>query len=195
MEIQREYPVVRVKLWDGSEPWLITRYEDFRNMVTDPRLASDSDRPGYPHISAGLAARRGHVKTFISMDDPEHAAQRRLLMPDFTATKARAMRPRIQRIVDDLIDGMLAGPRHADLVSAFALPVPSLVICELLGVPYADRAFFQRVARTNNSRASTAEEATEATAELTAYLSALVDMKNADPGDDIISRLAVDICG
>jgi cytochrome P450 len=193
--LQAEKPVSRVKLWDGSTPWLVTRYDDVRALLSDPRISADGDRPGYPHVSAGSAARRTRFKAFISMDDPEHAAQRRLLTRDFMIRKVEALRPRIQRIVDELIDALLAGPKPADLVTAFALPVPSLVICELLGVPYADRAFFHRVSKTIIARDTGAEDAVRATRELVDYLGDLVEKKAADPGDDLLSRLAVEQFG
>ena len=81
------------------------------------------------------------------MDDPEHARLRRMVTGTFTIRRVEALRPSIQRIVDERIDALLAGPRPVDLVQAFALPVPSLVICRMLGVPYADHDFFQRRAR------------------------------------------------
>jgi cytochrome P450 len=88
-----------------------------------------------------MAERRKQAQTFITMDDPEHARLRRMVTAPFAIKRVEAMRPGIQRIVDDLIDEMLAGPKPVDLVQAFALPVPSLVICQLLGVPYADHDF------------------------------------------------------
>ena len=78
------------------------------------------------------------------MDDPEHARLRRMVAGTFTVRRIEALRPAHPQIVDDLISDLLAGPRPADLVSRFALPVPSLVICHLLGIPYADHDFFQR---------------------------------------------------
>ncbi|MFD2415115.1 cytochrome P450 [Amycolatopsis pigmentata] len=189
--LQREQPVSRVRLWDGSTPWLVTRYDDVRAVLAGTRTSSDTEHPGYPHPTPGIAARRRRFKAFINMDDPEHAARRRLLTGDFLVKKMEALRPRIQRIVDEKIDDLLSRPQPADLVKAFALPVPSLVICELLGVPYADRAFFHRVSKKLISRESTAEESLAATEELLAYLGELVDKKNKEPGDDLISRLTV----
>jgi cytochrome P450 len=188
---QREAPISRVTLWDGSTPWLITRYEDVRAVLADPRVSANSELSGYPHASEGLAARRNHSKSFIAMDDPEHAAQRRLLTSDFMVRKMEALRPRIQNIVDGLIDDLLAGPRPADLVKEFALPVPSLVICELLGVPYADRDFFHRLSRTMVARESTPAESVAAVQEMNGYLGDLVEKKSAEPGQDVLSRLAV----
>ncbi|UOZ10278.1 cytochrome P450 [Amycolatopsis sp. WQ 127309] len=194
-ELQRDEPVSRVKLWNGSTPWLVTRFEDVRTILRDPRVSADSDRPGYPHQSAASAARRNRVKSFINMDGAEHAAQRKLLTGDFLVKKMEALRPAIQRIVDDLIDDLLAGPRPVDLVPAFALPLPSLVICELLGVPYEEREFFQDITKVMISMDAAPEEAVKATDELLAYLSRLVEKKAASPGDDVLSRLAVSQLG
>ncbi|MEC3982255.1 cytochrome P450 [Amycolatopsis sp. H20-H5] len=190
--LQAEAPISRVELWDGSQPWVLTRYDDVRAMLSDPRISVDSDQPGYPHVSAGSAARRGRAKSFINLDDPVHAAQRRLLTSDFMVKKMELLRPRIQEIVDKLIDDMLAGPRPADLVEAFALPLPSLVICELLGVPYADRGLFHRISKTIISRFSTPEASVAATDELLGYLGALVEKKAVEPAGDLLSRLAVE---
>ena len=183
-------PVSRVRIWDGSEPWLFTRYEDVRALLTDPRVSADPDRAGYPAQTPGIKARRSRFKSFIGMDDPEHAAQRRLLTGDFMVKKIQGMRPRIQQIVDELLDELLAGPKPADLVQAFALPVPSLVICELLGVPYADRDFFHRCSKVLVSREATAEQSLAAAEELLDYLARLVEKKIDDPADDVLSRLA-----
>ncbi|MFD2491474.1 cytochrome P450 [Amycolatopsis jiangsuensis] len=188
----REEPVSRVQIWDGSEPWLFTRYDDVRAVLADPRVSSDSQKDGYPQQSPGIKARRTRARSFISMDDPDHAAQRRLLTGDFMVKKVERLRPRIQKIVDDLIDEMLAGPKPADLVQAFALPVPSLVICELLGVPYADRAFFHRVSKVLVAKDATPEQSLTALEELLGYLGELVEKKLTDPGDDVLSRLAVE---
>ena len=96
----------------------------------------------------GPAASGASPISFILMDDPEHARLRRMVTAPFAIKRVEAMRPAVQKIVDDLIDDMLAGPKPVDLVEAFALPVPSLVICELLGVPYADHDFFQDNSKT-----------------------------------------------
>jgi cytochrome P450 len=126
------------------------------------------------------------------MDDPEHARLRRMVTGAFTVRRIEGMRAGIQRIVDDLIDEMLAGPSPADLVTAFALPVPSLVICQLLGVPYADHDFFQRTSRTLINRNTPAETAREAQDELLAYLDDLIERKLAEPGEDLLSRVGAE---
>ncbi|WP_433253808.1 cytochrome P450 [Streptosporangium sp. CA-135522] len=187
-----EAPISRVRLWDGSTPWMVTRYADARAVLADPRVSVDVAQPGFPHTNAVSKARDAQMKTLMQMDAPEHTAQRRLMTADFMIKRMEALRPRIQQIVDDLIDEMLAGPNPADLVEAIALPVPSLVICELLGVPYADRAFFQRVAGALVMDEGDPAQAMAASEELNVYLDALVAEKNAEPGDDVLSRLAVE---
>ena len=190
--LRAENPVSRVRLWDGSHPWLITGYADQRAVLADHRFSADVRRPGFPHITAASAARRKHSRSFISMDEPEHGRYRKMLTSTFMIKRVEALRPKIQRIVDDLIDGMLAGSPPADLVAAFGLPVPSLVICELLGVPYGDHEFFQRCSRVLISSRTTPEKAVATGDELKAYLVRLLDDKNAEPADDLLSRLVVD---
>lgn len=190
--IQEDQAVTRVRIWDGSTPWVVSGYDNARAVLADPRVSADSGLPGYPAPSAGVAAGRRKSRSFISMDDPEHAVQRRMLTPSFMVKKMEALRPRIQGIVDGLIDDMLAGPRPADLVHAFALPVPSLVICELLGVSYEDHDYFQNVSRKLVSRDTTAEELGPLMDEFLAFLGKHVDSKADDPGDDLISSLVVD---
>ncbi|SFJ40389.1 cytochrome P450 [Amycolatopsis regifaucium] len=187
-----EDPVSRVELWDGETPWLVTRHEDVRTVLADPRVSVDATLPGFPHTNAVSKARDTTMKTLMQMDAPEHTTHRRVLAPEFTLGKMEALRPRIQRIVDDLIDRMLDGPKPVDLVTAFALPVPSQVICELLGVPYADRGFFHDVARTLVMDEADPGRAMAASEELNAYLERLVTGKNAEPGEDLLSTLAVE---
>ncbi|SEH03250.1 Cytochrome P450 [Nonomuraea solani] len=185
-------PVSRVRLWDGGTAWLVTGHADVRALLADPRAGVDVSQPGFPHTNAVSKARDAQMKTLMQMDPPEHTTHRRRLIADFTVRRIEALRPGIQRIVDDLIDGLLAGPNPADLVEAFALPVPSLVICELLGVPYADRAFFQRVAGELVMDEGDPARAMAASEELNDYLERLVELKSAEPGDDVLSRLAVE---
>jgi cytochrome P450 len=183
--------VSRVRLWDGNTPWLVTGYDEQRAVLADKRFSSDTSKAGYPHVTAASKARNQGFRSFIVMDNPEHDVFRRMLTKNFMIKRVEAMRPRVQRIVDDLIDGMLTGPKPVDLVQAFALPVPSLVICDLLGVPYADHDFFQRCSTKMLSRAASLEESAAASNELRDYLLRLVDTKDAEPAEDMISDLVV----
>jgi cytochrome P450 len=190
--LRSDGPLHRVRLRDGSTPWLVTRYAEQRALLSDPRVSADAAREGYPSQSEAFRARRNRVLGFISMDDPEHARLRRMVTGAFTVRRIEEMRPGIQHVVDELIDDMLAGPNPADLVTAFALPVPSLVICQLLGVPYADHDFFQRTSRTLINPSTPAEASQEAQDELLAYLDHLIERKLADPDGGLLSRVAAE---
>ncbi len=186
--LQDETPLARVRLADGSTPWLVTRYAEQRALLADPRISSDAGNPGYP--SGVQRMQGGSPISFILMDDPEHARQRRMVTAAFTIKRVAAMRPTVQGIVDDLIDAMLAGPKPVDLVDAFALPVPSLVICALLGVPYADHEFFQANSKVMIRRDAEPEERAAGHRALIGYLDDLMGEKLARPADDLLSGLA-----
>ncbi|WP_329331298.1 cytochrome P450 [Streptomyces sp. NBC_00663] len=190
-ELQSEGPLVKVRLWDGSESWLVTRYAEQRALLGDPRVSADTDRPGYP-TKASAEAGEGKL-SFIMMDDPEHARQRRMVTAPFAVKKIEALRPKVQKIVDGLIDDLLAGPKPVDLVDAFALPIPSLVICELLGVPYEDHDLFQENTKTMVRTTATPEERGAATREMAGYLAGQIGKRITEPQDDMLSGIAARI--
>ncbi|AEK39386.1 cytochrome P450 [Amycolatopsis mediterranei S699] len=188
-ELREAGPVHRVTLQSGQEAWAVTRLEDVRQLLTDPRFSSDRFNPGFPILTkTGRPQRRRFTASLINMDPPEHGAARREVVGEFTVKRMKALQPRIQQIVDEHIDAILAGPKPADLVSALALPVPSLVICEQLGVPYADHEFFQVRSSTLLNREVTQEARVQAVEELQNYLDELVTAKEADPTDDLLGR-------
>ncbi|QKW25915.1 cytochrome P450 [Streptomyces seoulensis] len=191
-ELRSSAPISRVRIWDGTSPWLITRYDHVRALLGDPRVSADPAHGGYPHRNAAMRARERDQRTFITMDDPEHARLRRMVTGPFAIRKMEALRPSVQRLVDDQIDAMLAGPNPADLVTALALPVPSLVICRLLGVPYGDHDLFQRNTQVIVRRTSTPEEVVGATRALTDYLDDLLIVKRKHPEDDLLSTLVTE---
>jgi cytochrome P450 len=139
-----------VALLDGRTTWVVTDFEQARAVLSDRRFSSDRFRHGSlfsdvsDEVRKQLLDERGRAGSFISMDPPEHSRYRKLLTATFTVRRMRQLTPRIFDIVTEHIDAMLAAGTSADLVAAFALPVPSLVICELLGVPYAERREFQQ---------------------------------------------------
>jgi cytochrome P450 len=189
-QLLADEPVSRVRIWDGSTPWLFTRYADQRAILADPRFSADPAHSGYPDQGASFAARRAESSSFINMDNPDHDRYRRMLTRAFTIKRVEGMRPRIQAIVDGLIDDMVAAGPPADLVRDFALPVPSLVICELLGVPYADHDFFQQRSKVLVAKDVDPADSVAAMRDLKGYLSALVERKMAEPTDDVLGHLA-----
>ncbi|WP_328978060.1 cytochrome P450 [Streptomyces canus] len=191
MKLHAEEPVSRVRLWDGSVHWLVTRYEDQRALYGDPRLSVDTTRPGFPYLNEAFRETAAkNPPSFLNMDDPDHARIRRMVTGAFAVKRIEAMRPAVQRMTDELIDAMLAGPKPVDLVEALTLPLPSLVICELLGVPYEDHDFFQANSKVGLRRDVTAEAVRAAFGEIYQYLSGQIDAKLADPADDMLSELA-----
>ncbi|WNI14399.1 cytochrome P450 [Actinacidiphila sp. ITFR-21] len=185
-----EHPVTRADLWDGSSCWLLTGHQDVRTVLRDPRFSADATHPGFPFLNAGRKVLTSRHPSFIRMDDPEHARLRRMLTADFMVKRIEALRPEIQRLTDDLLDRMTEGRQEADLVAGFALPLPSIVICSMLGVPYEDHAFFQERSRIMLDQASAPERIEQAQDELLRYLARLADTKATAPDDSILGRLA-----
>ncbi|MFF1357377.1 cytochrome P450 [Streptomyces sp. NPDC058297] len=204
-EAARKGPVTRAVLPDGSPCWLITGYREVRSVLADARFSADARTPGFPFLSAAQRQLATERPSFIRLDDPEHARLRRMVTKDFLVRRVEELRPDIQRIVDEAIDafeathtkGQSSDPVRdfvrgsvRDLVTDFALPVPSLVICLMLGVPYEDHDVFQRLSRTLLDNTATEAEVTGAHRGLTGYLAGLAEQKAREPGDDILSRLA-----
>jgi cytochrome P450 len=181
----RETGGLRRVSWEGHEAWAVSRYEDVKVALTDPRISADVVE------QQGTADHHGGVmpKVFPRMDDPEHAVLRRMLTKDFTVRRINAMRPEMQMLAHGFIDAMVAGGSPADLVPAYALPVPSMVICLLLGVPYDDHDFFQECTSVSMSRTATEDEKLAANGRIFGYLYELVARKEREPDDALISRL------
>ena len=188
-ELRRHEPATRVRLWDGSEAWLVTRYDDVREVLADRRFSSDMNKPGFPLHGAGVAATRQKHRTFLNMDDPEHNAHRRMLTRDFMVKRVEQLRPRIQEHVDALLDEFARRPQPADLVTGLALPVTSGMISELLGVPYEDHDFFQSRTGLLVSGDADVEESLYAYEELRDFFRELIGRKRRSPGSDVISHL------
>lgn len=190
LDLAERGPLTRVRSWDGRTPWAVIGHAEQKTLLGDSRLSAEFTHPGFPSpVALPPGAHQGLDLGFVGMDDPEHARLRRMVSGAFTVKRVEALRPTVQRMVDDFITTMLAGPRPADLVQALALPVPSLVISELLGVPYEDHAFFQTNSGTIVSSIATGQERQTAHANLHAYLERLVETKLKEPGDDLLSGL------
>ncbi|MGW8379189.1 cytochrome P450 [Streptomyces sp. ODS28] len=192
--LRTEEPLSKVSLPDGSWAWLATRYADVRAILGDQRFSSDTTRTGYPlsGMTGGARAGSAPVRGFIRMDPPEHTRLRRMVTRDFMVKRVEAMRPTLQQLTDELCDAMERADRSehpVDLVQALALPLPSLAISLLLGVPYEDHELFQRLTGRLLSREIDEDERQVARGELSAYLNGLVNAKREQPGDDILSRL------
>jgi cytochrome P450 len=189
-------PVHAVTLADGHDAWLVVGYEEARIALNDARLSKDMHAAlatGAGVVAEGLPG-PSFARHMLSVDPPDHSRLRRLVSAAFTPRRVEALRPRVQAVIDDLLDAIAAaGPdARIDLVSAFAFPLPFTVICELLGVPEPDRAELGRGLTALLSPYSTPAEyarAKEASDAVVAMLEALVDAKQATPGDDLVSGL------
>ncbi|MFJ7158653.1 cytochrome P450 [Streptomyces sp. NPDC101118] len=183
-------PLSRVSLYDGRSVWVVTGHAEARALLSDGRLSSDRQNAAFPVPSARFAGvARTQRAALLGMDDPEHQAQRRMLIPSFTLKRTAELRPRIQETVDRLIDAMTAGgAREAELVGAFALPVPSMVICALLGVPYEDHEFFEAQSR-RLLRGPGPADVEDARDRINAYLRELIGRKRVTPGEGLLDEL------
>ncbi|MFF5263501.1 cytochrome P450 [Actinomadura viridis] len=185
--LREERPLQRVRLTYGEPAWLATCYEDAKLVLSDPRFsraaATGRDEPRTRMYSGSSAS-------LLSYDPPEHGRLRRLVAKAFTARRVERLRPRTQRIADDLVDRMVAAGPPAELVEDFALPLPITVICELLGVPVADRRDFRLWSDAFLSTTRfTPEQVTEYTGRLWDYMAGLIDDHRRTPRDDLISAL------
>ncbi|PIB08283.1 MULTISPECIES: cytochrome P450 [Streptomyces] len=184
-------PLSRISLFDGRGVWVVTGHTTARELLTDPRLSSDRTLPSFPAPTERFAKVRDRRVALLGLDDPEHHIQRRMLVPSFTLKRVATLRPRIQETVDQLLERMAAQGPPADLVDAFALPVPSMVICALLGVPYADHDFFEEQSR-RLLRGPAAADIKNARDQLDAYFVSLIDRKQRESGDGLLDELIQD---
>ncbi|MFF2010214.1 cytochrome P450 [Streptomyces sp. NPDC058195] len=188
---QGRHPVAPARLFDGRTVWLVTGHAEARALLVDQRLSSNRENPEFPFFAERLASSSLRRVELLGVDDPEHNTQRRMLIPRFTVRRTAALRPRIKEIVDGLLDAMVEKGPPADLVESFALPVPSMVICALLGVPYEDHEFFEEQSRKllRGPASADVEAAREA---LDAYFRELIARKRATPGDGLLDELIAD---
>jgi len=185
--IRTEKPVfgIRRPLPTGGSMnmWLVTKYADVRDLLSSRDTSNSLGR------SDSAAAQPGFL---VSLDPPDHTRIRRMLTGQFSMRGLTAMRPYVEQITAGFLDQMEAAGPPVDLMQAFALPLPSLVICELLGVPFEDQADFQRRSDTMLDVSVTPQQQAHNTHEMNAYMQSLVNRHRQDPGDDILGMLIRD---
>ncbi|THV30259.1 cytochrome P450 [Glycomyces paridis] len=180
---------------DGVEGWLVTGHAASRKVLADPRFVTGErflrSPTELPHVFVAISE-QVPPGFFLFFDPPEHTRLRRKVTGVFTVKRMKDLEPRIAGIVDAAIDALRAAGPGADLVREFAVPVPSLVICEMLGVPYADRDVFQGDSAVMVDQSLPVEERNAAMAAVFGYLVDLVPRKRTEPADDMLSALAGD---
>jgi cytochrome P450 len=185
--LQRDGVIHRIRTAVGHDAWLVTGYEQVRALLADDRL-------GRSHPDPDNAARTGESALFggplgnYDSEAADSARMRTLLQPHFSPKRMRAFRPRVEELTAHLLDDLAEHGSPADLHQALALPLPILVICELLGVPYADREQFRAWTEAAGDVRDRARSES-GLGELFGYGQRLVARKRKEPGDDFISRM------
>ena len=177
----------------GMTVYLVTRHEDIKDVLSDHERFSNGRPPGFVLPGATeipeeevTSARSGNL---LSLDPPEHQRLRRMLTAEFTIRRMKLLEPRIAEIVDAQLESMEKAGPPVDLVTNFALPIPSLVICELLGVPYDDRDDFQQRSASQLDLSIPIPERLELQRQSRAYMRSLVERSRQQPGEDILGML------
>lgn len=188
-EAREKCPVSPVRLWNGQRAWLLTKHADYCSVLMDPRFSGRFSRPDFPTVTEARLGIDKAEKAFVGMDNPEHDHFRRMVTKEFTAKRMMALRPSIEKITDDLLDAIEAKGQPMDLVKDLAVELPALVMCELFGSPYEDHTYIAKCAAGRHGMSQSPEEAKKSAADLVAYCRALIDRKEAEPADDMISRV------
>ncbi|WP_371655458.1 MULTISPECIES: cytochrome P450 [unclassified Streptomyces] len=184
-DLRERGPVHRVRMPEGADAWLVVGYEAGRAALADPRLSKEW-RNAAPDLGVKAVA---SGTTMLSSDAPSHTRLRKLVTREFTPRRVELLAPRVQEMTDALLDAMLERPdRRADLVEALSFPLPITVIGELLGVPALDQDSFREWSNTSVSAPALADRMAAAKA-MSEYLTALLESKREQPGDDLMSAL------
>lgn len=186
--LQEHEPLARVKLPYGEEGWLLTRYDDVRSALGDARFSlAEAAVRDVPRLTP---QRYGGILT--DQDPPEHTRLRRLVAKAFTARRVEQLRGHAEQITSELLDEIVKTGPPADLSQALAVPLPGLMICELIGVPYADRDQFRDwVGAWMSVTALTPEQRGEYIAQLAGYLASLAAQRRRNPADDLLGALVI----
>jgi cytochrome P450 len=197
--LRAEAPACPVVMPNGAKVWMVTRYDDVRTLLTDPRISKDGARMDEMFVrhSGPDAGDEEPVATgfddnlsrhMLNADPPLHTRLRAQVSKAFTVSAMRRQRPRIEQVVDGLLDAM-AGQPVVDLVSSLAMPLPLIMICDLFGIPEADRHDIEAWSTRLIGSGHPADEVAEAGRKFTAYTDTLIETRRVNPGEDLVSDL------
>ncbi|MGW8889570.1 cytochrome P450 [Streptomyces sp. NPDC055749] len=186
-ELQNQGAVHKIRTRVGDEAWLVTGYNEVRQLLDDGRLGRSHPCPAAAARSNESALFGGPLGSYET-EQADHIRMRSLLQPHFSPGRMRAFRPRVEALTAELLDQLAGQEEPADLITALALPLPILVICELLGVPYEDRSQFRTWTQAAADVFDRARSE-QGLGDLFQYGTELVTRKRREPGDDVISRL------
>lgn len=193
LPLAAQKPLAQVALYDGRRVWAITSRDVARRLLIDPRISSDRTNPAWPMMFASIAATVGDVQqkvmkvvtALVGVDGAVHNARRKLLIPSFTTRRVNALRPKIQEIVDRQLAELVAAGPPADLIPAFAGPVPVTVLYRLMGIPDGDHEYFEE----KSHQLAAGPDANAAYDELMAYMADLIARSRRHPGDSVLDDL------
>ncbi|MFG2986479.1 cytochrome P450 [Streptomyces sp. NPDC048258] len=185
IDARRHGPISHYTHPGGKPGWLITGYDLVRSVLADPRFSSRKELLNVVDFELPPAP----PGEFLLMDEPQHGRYRKPLVGKFTARRMRLLTERVEQITTDCLDAMEEAGPPTDLVTAFAKPIPTIIICELLGVPYQDRDSFQEQIDSFMNGEPSEEELIAAYTATQQYLAELVAAKRANPTDDVLSEL------
>ncbi len=185
-QTREQTPVSKLPIPFGVNVWLVTGYEEAKTVLADARNYSND----FANLVGEHGASPSHSPGGLGFaDPPEHTRLRKLLTPEFTMRRLSRLTPGIEAIIEQQLDAMAEVDGPVDLVEYFALPIPSLVICELLGVPYDDRDDFQRLSMARFDLFGGATASLGAISESLAYLTDVVKKQRAEPGDGLLGMI------
>lgn len=189
-EIAREQcPVAPVKLWNGQQAWLLTRYKHYCEVLLDDRFSGEFAREDFPTVTEARKAIDKLERAFVGMDNPRHDHYRRMFTKEFTTKRMLALKPKVEALTDQLFDAMEEKGPPTDLVKELAVELPALVMCDLFGSPYDDHSYIAKCAAGRHGLSQTAEAAAQSANDLVAYCRDLIKEKEKNPADDMLSRV------
>ncbi|SLN72022.1 Pentalenic acid synthase [Oceanibacterium hippocampi] len=198
-ELPQEYalareqcPVAPVKLWNGQQAWLLTRYKHYCEVLLDDRFSGEFAREDFPTVTEARKAIDKLERAFVGMDNPRHDHFRRMFTKEFTTKRMMALKPKVEALTDGLLDRMEDQGPPADLVAAIGIELPALVMCDLFGSPYEDHTYIAKCAAGRHGLGQSPEQAAQSARDLVEYCRQLIAEKEKNPADDMLSRVIED---